>query len=112
MSFELDPHDEEAILKWIKECAAEENLRISIHADAERVAEEMTTEDVMEAISSAILLENHPEHGRGPCCLLYGRGTNGRDIHVVCSTTAPTLIIITVYEPKEPKWRTPTQRRR
>ncbi len=34
----------------------------------------------------------------------------GRPIHVVCTTSHPTLIIITVYEPTPPKWVTPVER--
>jgi hypothetical protein len=32
-------------------------------------------------------------------------------VHVVCTTARPVLIIITVYEPRLPKWLTPTNRR-
>lgn len=31
-------------------------------------------------------------------------------LHVVSTTAQPVLVIITVYEPKPPKWVTPTQR--
>jgi hypothetical protein len=33
-------------------------------------------------------------------------------LHVVCTTAGPTLILITVYKPRPPKWVSPTQRRR
>jgi hypothetical protein len=56
------------------------------------------------------VLENYPEHRRGACCLLYGRAANGRHLHVVCTTAQPVLIVITVYEPRPPRWITPTQR--
>jgi hypothetical protein len=56
-------------------------------------------------------LENYPEHRRGACCLLSGFTHGGRRIHIVCTTARPVLIIITVYEPRPPKWVTPTRRR-
>ncbi|MBM4122800.1 MAG: DUF4258 domain-containing protein [Nitrospira sp.] len=57
------------------------------------------------------VIENYPEHRRGPCCLLNGQTERGRPLHIVCTTAQPSLIIITAYEPRPPKWVTPTQRR-
>lgn len=38
------------------------------------------------------------------------RPCNGRTLHVVCTINRSPLLIITVYEPKPPKWITPTRR--
>ena len=46
----------------------------------------------------------------GSCCLLGGRTREGRPLHIVCTTSHPLAIIITVYEPKPPKWATPNER--
>jgi hypothetical protein len=35
----------------------------------------------------------------------------GRPLHVACTTGRPMVTIITVYEPKPPKWVTPSKRR-
>ena len=75
------------------------------------VEEDITFDEVLEAIAAGQILENYPEHRRGACCLLSGLTQNGRYLHVVCTTAQLVLIIITVYEPKPPKWITPTQRR-
>jgi hypothetical protein len=57
-------------------------------------------------------LVQHPKYGLCTVgCLLYGYTFAGRHLHVVCSTTQPLLVIITVYEPHSPKWVGPTQRR-
>jgi hypothetical protein len=63
------------------------------------------------AIATGQILENDPLHRRGACCLLHGHTRNGRALHAVCTSSHPLLILITVYEPKAPKWVTPTQRR-
>ena len=75
------------------------------------VEEDFSLDEVAEAISQGQVLEDYPLHRRGACCLLYGVTSEGRVIHVVCTTENPTLVIITVYEPSWPKWVTPTQRR-
>jgi len=76
------------------------------------MAEEISLADTMDAIATAQLLENYAEHRRGPCCLLAGQTREGRNLHVVCTTAQLTLVVITVYEPKPPKWVTPTRRGR
>lgn len=101
----------ESVLRQIRAQAQEENFRITQHAHQEMVEEDITIDEVLEVISSGQILENYPEHRRGACCLLGGSTNNGRNAHVVCTTTGPLLIIITVYEPKPPKWVTPTRRR-
>ena len=86
------------------------NVRVTLHAHREMVEESIALDDVLDALASAEVLENYPEHRRGPCGLVVGYTSRGRPLHVVCTTSQPVLIIITVYEPKAPKWATPTQR--
>ena len=73
--------------------------------------EDILLDHVLEAIRSGTILENYPDHRRGPCCLLFGYTWSQRPLHVVCTTVQPLLVLITVYEPMPPKWPTPTQRR-
>ncbi|MBI1729653.1 DUF4258 domain-containing protein [Candidatus Acetothermia bacterium] len=128
MKLNPDPDDIEATLIKIQEQSSQGNFRITQHAHQEMVEENISLNDVLEAIQSGRILENYPEHRRGPCCLLYGETgsessssgaavllTQGglpirRHLHIVCTTTREMLIIITVYEAKSPKWKTPTQR--
>ena len=108
---EVDVTDWEAVLERIRAQADAENIRITQHAQQEMVEEDVILDEVLKAIATGQILENYPEHRRGACCLLNGLTEDGRPLHVVCTTARPTLIIITVYEPKPPKWVTPTQRR-
>ena len=108
---ELYPHDPEASLENIRRLAAREALRVTQHAQQEMAEEDISLDEVLESIRSGQILENYPEHRRGPCCLLLGYTGDRRPVHVVSTTVQPVLILITVYEPKPPKWVTPTQRR-
>ncbi len=91
--------------------AATETLRVTQHAQEEMDAEEITLDEVLAAIAGGQIIEDYPDHRRGACCLLGGTTSAGRPLHVVCTTDRPLLIIITVYEPRPPKWVTPTERR-
>jgi hypothetical protein len=101
-----------AILRSIREQAASGAVRLTLHASAEMVEEGISLNDVFEAIASsgAEILENYPDHRRGACCLVAGSTLQARPLHVVCTSAQPVLIVITVYEPKPPKWITPNRR--
>ncbi|MDO8629874.1 MAG: DUF4258 domain-containing protein [Phycisphaerales bacterium] len=109
-----EPADDgrEAIVRRVRGHVAARQVRVTQHASQEMVAEDIALSKVFEAVASGDVLENYPEHRRGPCCLLHGRTSAGRDLHVVCTTASPMLVIITVYEPKPPKWSTPKERGR
>lgn len=107
----FDVTDLEAVLERIRAQAELEDIRITQHAQQEMVEEDIMLDEVLQAIATGKILENYPEHRRGACCLIYGITQNDRPLHIVCTTAQPVLIIITVYEPKPPKWVTPTQRR-
>ena len=100
------------MLERVRDQARTNNVRITQHAQQEMTDEGISLDEVLEAISDGQVVEDYAQHRRGACCLLYGRTRAGRDVHVVCTTDRPTLIIVTVYEPRLPKWVTPTQRRR
>jgi len=101
----------ENILTHIEKLARSETIRLTQHAQQEMVEENITLDEVLQSISNGQILENYPEHKRGSCCLVYGVSHDGRPMHIVCTSGDPILIIITVYEPKAPKWLSPTQRR-
>lgn len=101
----------DAILEMIRGQAVREEVRVTQHAQQEMVEEAITMDDLLHVVSNAHLLENYPDHRRGACCLLHGTDGSKRDIHLVCTTAQPRLIIITAYLPLPPKWITPGLRR-
>lgn len=101
----------EGILARIQKQAAALAIRVTQHAQEEMDDEDITLDEVLSAIANGQILEDYPEHLRGPCCLLYGRTQQGRPLHIVCTTAQALLIIISVYEPRLPKWVSFTRRR-
>jgi len=100
-----------AVLVRIKALATAGRYQLSSHVTARMAQHEITLAEMLEVIAIARLLENYPTFYQGPACLIYGDTTARRPIHIVCSTTLPTLILITVYVPTSPKWLAPMQRR-
>jgi hypothetical protein len=91
--------------------AARGELLVTVHAQQAMLDENILIDDVVAALSSPQLLEICPEDRRGPSCLVLGYSPAGRPIHLVCTTERPALVLITVYEPRPPKWLSPTRRR-
>jgi len=83
---------------------------ISLHAAEEALAENITRSEIEATLLSAQVLEDYPDWWLGPSCLIYGRTPAGRDLHIVVSYAGLPVMIITVYEPRPPKWITPTRR--
>jgi len=107
----LDPANAEQVTSRVRELAyGVGNIAYSDHGLREALAEDFSEQDVRQALINGELLENYPEHRRGPCCLMSGKTAERRNVHIVVTTALARLLVITVYEPKEPKWRNPTER--
>lgn len=72
------PRDAEAIRSRVQELVAAGAYRITRHAHEEMVAEDISLAEVSDAIHVGILMEDYPNHRRGPCCLLSGETTSRR----------------------------------
>lgn len=107
---ERDVSDLEAILGRVQYLAEAGSIRVTQHAQQEMVEENIALDEVLQAVRTAGIIENYPEHRRGPCCLLSGVTRKLRPLHIVSTTAQPVMIIITVYEPMPPNWVTPSQR--
>jgi len=104
--------DSARVLRRIRFLVRKERVLFTQHANKEMYEDDFSSEDVLQALLGGELIENYPDHKRGPCSLINGLAVDSRPLHVVCGTGYPELVIITVYEPKPPKWISPIERRR
>lgn len=88
---------------------------VSIHAQQERLEDDLDVSEIEAAILAGEIIEDYPGDPRGPSCLISGQAA-GKPVHVVVgwarvrSTEERTLRVITVYLPRAPKWRDPRTR--
>ena len=63
-------------------------------------------QEIFEALKNAELIENYPYDQPYPSCLLFGRTSTNRPIHMVAgySNEDDVAIIITVYQPDPQRW--------
>ncbi|MDO8748714.1 MAG: DUF4258 domain-containing protein [Candidatus Omnitrophota bacterium] len=94
-------------LKQIKSLIDQKDYRLTLHAEFEREADQITIEEIEEALFSpeAKIIEDYPNDPRGSSCLVLGFTKQKHPIHVVCGTgDSNTLVVITVYRPDSEEW--------
>jgi hypothetical protein len=103
--------NEQQKLAHIRDAFARRSYRYTVHAVQQRIARGILGSETEEAIVSAEIVEDYPQHHYGPCCLIFGRTGAGRPLHLVCSLRS-TVDIVTVYEPDAEEWETDLKTRR
>ena len=94
-------------LDRIRSCVIKNDFRLTLHAEFERDADQITLAEIKEALLSIRLkiVEDYPNDPRGPSCLALGFTKENRPIHTVCGMgDEDTLVIITVYCPDPQEW--------
>ncbi len=87
----------------------------SVHAQQERLEEDLDIAEIETAIARGEMLEEYPNDPRGESCLVLGY-VEERPLHIVLGWAGTrgraerTLRLITVYVPRPPKWRDPRTR--
>jgi hypothetical protein len=96
--------------EWILERVRTDEYYFSKHGDQERQNDNLTIAEVEEALLGGRILEQYEDTGRGESCLVAGFTESGKPIHIVCGMRGDWLVIITVYIPRPPKFKTPYER--
>ena len=84
---------------------------VTDHAIREMDNDEVTLDDVLNAIYMGEIIEDYPKAFPLPACLINGQTLDGRPVHV-CLSLPPLVKIITVYVPSSDKWQDNFRRRK
>lgn len=90
--------------KKIKELIKRKDYLFSEHADEERTKDQLTVEEVEQAIISGKVIEERLDDPRGESRLIAGKSKEGQLIHVSIGIRFEKPVIVTVYLPSEEKW--------
>jgi hypothetical protein len=98
----------------IRRLVRQEQYEFSIHAQQERLEEDLDITEIEEALIQGEIIEDYPNDPRGESCLVLGYA-GAKPIHVVVgwarkNTNERVLRTITVYIPQPPKWTNPQTR--
>ncbi len=97
-------------IESIKAKVRHDDYFYSLHADNERQNDGLSIIEIEEAIVNGRILENYEDTGRGESCLIVGFSNDGKPIHIVSGYNNDQVVIITVYIPTPPKFKTPYER--
>ena len=97
-------------IEWIQERVRKGEYYFSRHGDQERQNDNLTIAEVEEALSTGRILEKYEDTGRGESCPIAGFTHTGKPILVVCGERGNWLVLITIYIPSSPKFKTPYER--
>ena len=97
-------------IEWIIERVQKDEYYFSKHGDQERQNENLLIAEIEEALLSGRVLEHYDDTGRGESCLVVGFTNSGKPVHIVCGARGEQLIVVTVYIPRPPKFKTPYER--
>lgn len=93
-----------ALIDSLRRKIADRRFEFSKHATDQSIKRRISVREVREAIDRGEVIEDYPDDKYGPSCLIFGRTTEGRPLHVQCSHPSRRLVkIITLYEP-DPAW--------
>ena len=88
------------------------NIALTKHANDRLRERGINIDDIKYAIQHGEIIRQYEDDKPFQSCLLLGKAENGEDIHVVASTDAGTLYIITAYYPDNTEWELDLKTRR
>ena len=97
-------------IEWIRERVRKSEYYFSEHGDQERQNDNLTLDEIEKALTTGRILEQYEDTGRGESCLVVGFTEGGKPVHGVCGKRGEWLVVITVYVPQPPKFKTPYER--
>ena len=90
--------------KKINELIKKKDYLFSEHADEERTKDQLTVEEIEQAIITGKVIEERLDDPRGESCLIAGKSKNGKLIHVVIGIRFEKPVVVTVYLPSNKEW--------
>jgi hypothetical protein len=91
------------------------DVRVSEHGYDEMAEDGLGVRELIAGISAAVIVEEYPNYGKGPCVLVLQRDRAEKPIHVVWGIPkgeASPAVLVTAYRPDPARWSTDFIRRK
>jgi len=101
------------MIEQLRQKIARGEMEYSLHAVRQLVVRNITPAEVAQTILAGEVIEDYPDDKYGPSCLVFGRTSSGRALHVQCShPSRPLVKVITIYKPDPVEWDETLKRRK
>jgi hypothetical protein len=100
----------ELILDLIKR----QNVVISDHGYDELAEDDLFAGEILEGAYEATIIEDYPDHTKGPCVLVLKKDKQGKPVHAVWGIpkgAASPAVLVTAYRPDPEMWSDDLMRR-
>lgn len=98
--------------KEIQKLIRKRDYLFSVHADDERTKDNLTADEIEEAVLSGKVIEERLDDPRGESRLVVGKTNSGKMVHVVIGLRFSRPVIVTNYIPSQEEWVGGTIRKR
>jgi len=92
-------------------CAAK-HIRWTNHILERILRRGVSTNDVLAALSTGVIIEQYPTDYPFPSCLVLGYTQTGKALHIVCGSDGADVWLITAYFPGQAEWSDDYKQRR
>ena len=103
------------ILIKIQSLVAASDIRVSEHGYDALTEDDLTAREIVAGVSTAAMVEEYPNYGKGPAVLLLQRDRLNNPVHVVWGIPKGSerpAVIVTAYRPDPKRWDETLTRRR
>lgn len=93
------------MLEELRAKIASNRFEFTKHALDQSILRNITVQEVREAFLECEIIEDYPEDKYGPSCLVFGKTTSNRPLHIQCTHPSREIVkIITLYQPDPEQW--------
>ncbi len=97
----------EAFSEKVRRLSSLGKVRISEHGYDELAEDGLSAREIVAGLAAAILIEEYPGYGKGPCALFLQMDAHGSPLHVVWGIPKgydEPVVLVTAYRPDPKKW--------
>lgn len=91
-------------LEKIKKCVTKRKINWTKHCLNRMNQRDILVSDIKLAIENGNIIEHYYKDYPYPSCLICGKDSNKKNIHIVCGISEDEVYMITAYHPDRNEW--------